>query len=204
MEPLIFSGSANRALAEAVAVHVGVPLGNCDLYAFPDGELHVEIRESVRGRDVYLIQSSSPPAERHLLELLLLADACQRGGSGHLTALIPYFGYARQDRRAKGREAVGGRLVATLIEAGGLQRVIAVDLHTPAVEGFFTTSMEHLTAVPLLADAVRVRWLCVFGSLSGRMCGGVGTYSLSTYSDHISRRSLGSSCLTSLISPDVT
>jgi len=155
MQPLILSGSANLPLAEAVAAKIGVRLGKRELYRFPDGELHVEIQDSVRGRDVYLIQSTSPPAEERLLELLLLADACRRGGAERLTAVIPYFGYARQDRRAKGREAVGGRLVADLIEAGGLHRVIAVDLHTPAVEGFFTVPMEHLTAVPFLADAIR-------------------------------------------------
>lgn len=157
MQPLILSGSANLPLAETIATNIGVRLGKRELCRFPDGELHVEIQENVRGRDVYLIQSTSPPADEHLLELLLLADACRRGDAGRLTAVIPYFGYARQDRRAQGREAVGGRLVADLIEAGGLQRLIVVDLHTPAVEGFFTVPMAHLTAVPFLADAIRPR-----------------------------------------------
>ena len=155
MEPLIFSGSASQSLAQAVATTIGVELGSRRLERFPDGELHVELQECVRGRDVYLIQSTSPPAEQHLLELFLLTDACRRSGAGHVTAVIPYFGYARQDRRATGREAVAGRLVADLIETSGLQRVIAVDLHTPTVEGFFTIPIEHLTAVPLMADAIR-------------------------------------------------
>src|SRR5438270_10431313 len=120
MGPKIFSGSANEPLARAVAGELGVRPGVRDVEAFPDGELHVEIQESVRGEDVYLVQPTSPPAEKHLLELLLLADAAHRAGAARLTAVIPYFGYARQDRRASGREAVGARLVADLIQSGGL------------------------------------------------------------------------------------
>jgi ribose-phosphate pyrophosphokinase len=107
-------------LAAAVAEQLGVPLGSRLVHRFPDGELHVELQESVRGHDVYLIQSTSPPVEAHLLELWFLADACRRAGAAHLTALVPYFGYARQDRRASGREAVGARLIADLFAASGL------------------------------------------------------------------------------------
>ena len=151
----IFSGSANPPLAEAIARNLGVSLGRVVLQRFPDGELHVEIQESVRGHDVYFIQPTSLPVETHLLELLFLADACRRAGAAHLTAVIPYFGYARQDRRASGREPVSARLVADLLQASGLQRVVAVDLHTTALEGFFRIPVEHLSAVPLLAEAVR-------------------------------------------------
>lgn len=155
MQLIMFTGSANVPLAAAVAEQLGVPLGSRFVHRFPDGELHVELQESVRGHDVYLIQSTSPPVEAHLLELWFLADACRRAGAAHLTALVPYFGYARQDRRASGREAVGARLIADLFAASGLQRLVAVDLHSAPLEGFFSIPVEHLSAVPRLAEAVR-------------------------------------------------
>ncbi|HEU0021582.1 MAG TPA: ribose-phosphate pyrophosphokinase [Dehalococcoidia bacterium] len=150
----LFCGSANPALAQAVADKLALPLGRATLHRFPDGELHVQLEESVRGRDVYLVQPTSPPVAEHLLEVLLLADACRRAGAARLTGVIPYFGYARQDRRASGREPVGARLIADVLKAGGLQRVVAVDLHTASIEGFFPFPLEHLSAVPLLAEAV--------------------------------------------------
>jgi ribose-phosphate pyrophosphokinase len=116
--------------------------------------MHVEIRTSVRGHDVYLVQPTSPPAEESLLQLLLLADACRRAGATRLTAVMPYVAYARQDRRGTGREPVGARLLADLLATGGFHRVVAVDLHSPALEGVFTLPLEHLTAVPLLAGAI--------------------------------------------------
>lgn len=151
----IFAGSANVPLAAAVADQLVVPLGRRCLQRFPDGELHVEVQESVRGHDVYLLQPTSPSVEAHVLELLFLADACRRAGAAHCTAVVPYFGYARQDRHASGREAVGARLMADLFAAGGLQRLVAVDLHSTALEGFFAFPVEHLSAVSLLAEAVR-------------------------------------------------
>ena len=156
MTPTIFAGSANTSLAEAVAAKLAIRTGSREVQVFPDGELHVELQESVRGEDVYLIQPTSPPAEKHLLELLMLADAARRAGAARMTAVIPYFGYARQDRRASGREAVGARLVAGLLESGGLfERVVAIDVHTEAIEGFFGIPLEHLSAVPMLMDSVR-------------------------------------------------
>src|SRR5918997_135959 len=156
MTPKIFAGSANVPLAEAVAAELDVRPGSRELQVFPDGELHVEIQESVRGEDVYIVQPTSPPAEKHLLELLLLADAAHRAGAARLTAGIPDFGYARQDRRASGREAVGARLVAGLLESGGLfERVVTVDLHTAAIEGFFGIPLEHLSAMPMLVESIR-------------------------------------------------
>jgi ribose-phosphate pyrophosphokinase len=151
----IFSGSANHPLAEAIAHQLGVPLGRVDLQRFPDGECHVEIHESVRGHDVYLIQPTSPPVDTHLLELLLLADACRRAGAAQLTAVMPYFGYARQDRRASGRAPVAARLIADVLQTSGIDRVVAVDLHTAALEGVLPMPLEHLSAVALLAEAVR-------------------------------------------------
>ena len=125
---------------------------------FPDGELHVDIKESVRGCDVYVVQPTSPPVDEHVLELVFLADASRRCGAASLTAVVPYFGYARQDRRSRGREPVGARVMADLISDAGFDRVVSVDLHTAAIEGFFATPVEHLSAVPLLAEAVRP-WL---------------------------------------------
>lgn len=155
MELTLFTGTANPALGEAVAAELGVQTGSRQMHEFPDGELQAELQDSVRGHDVYLIQPTSPPGERNLLELLLLADAAQRAGASRLTALIPYFGYARQDRRASGRGSVGAKLIAELLKAGGLQRVVSVDVHTSPIEGFFGVPLEHLTAVPMLVDATR-------------------------------------------------
>ena len=155
MEITLFSGCANISLAESVAENLGVELGQRELSRFPDSEVHVAIEKSIRGHDVYLIQPTSPPCNENLMELLLLADASRRAGAARLTAVVPYFGYARQDRRASGRDAVGARLVADLIKSAGIERVVAVDLHSAALEGFFAISLEHLSALSLLADAVR-------------------------------------------------
>jgi ribose-phosphate pyrophosphokinase len=155
MNLTLFAGSANLPLAAAIAAGLGIRLGQTGSQRFPDGELHVELQETVRGHDVYLLQPTSPPAELYLLELLLLADACRRAGAARLTAVIPYFAYARQDRRASGREAVGARLVADLLQTAGFDRVVAVDLHGTTLEGCFTLPLEHLSAVPLLAQAVQ-------------------------------------------------
>lgn len=155
MSTLTFlSGGANLPLAEAIAQTLGTRLGVISLHRFPDGELHVAVRDSLRGHDVFLLQSTSPPFETHFLELLLLADACRRAGAVRITAVVPYFGYARQDRRASGREPVGARLIADLFSAAGIHRLVAIDLHSPTLEGFFSFPLEHLTAVPALAAAL--------------------------------------------------
>src|ERR1019366_3981895 len=124
------------------------------LNRFPDTELHAEIEESVRGCDVYVVQPTGPPVDRNLMELFFLADACRRAGASRLTAIVPYFGYARQDRRANGREAVGGRLIADLVVGAGFGRIVALDLHTVSLEGFFSVPLEHLSAVSLFANAI--------------------------------------------------
>ena len=151
----LFAGTGNPGLGAATAERLGIAPGACAVDAFPDGELHVEIRESVRGHDVYLLQSAGPPAERHLLELLLLADACRRAGAARVSAVLPYFAYARQDRRSTGREAIGARVVADMLGTRDLARIVAVDLHSAALEGFLTPPLEHLSAVPVLAEALR-------------------------------------------------
>jgi ribose-phosphate pyrophosphokinase len=155
MSFLLLSGSSNRRLAAAVADVLGVSLGDCELERFPDGEVHVDVREPVRGRGVYMIQSTAPPVAEHLLELLLMADACWRAGAARTTAVIPYFGYARQDRRSSAGEALGARLVADLLVASGIDQCVVVDLHSPAVEGCFGVPVVQLSALPALIDRLR-------------------------------------------------
>lgn len=159
MDIAIIAGSANASLAEATARELGTPLTPCVSERFPDTELHVSVQGRVRGAGVYLFQPTSPAVDAHLLELLLLADACRRAGAARLTAVIPYFGYARADRRTHDREgeAVSARLVADLLATAGLQRVVAVDLHNAALEGFFSQPLVHLTAAPRLIEALRPR-----------------------------------------------
>ncbi|PTL83372.1 ribose-phosphate pyrophosphokinase [Vitiosangium sp. GDMCC 1.1324] len=155
MDLTVFSGTANRPLGDALAQALGRHLGKCHLERFPDGELHVELQEDVRGRSVCLIQPTVPPVGENLLELLLMADACWRGGATRLMAVLPYFGYARQDRRSNVGEALGGKLVADLLERGHFERLVAVNLHTPSLEGCFAMPLEHLNAGTLLAEAAR-------------------------------------------------
>ncbi len=155
MEIAVFAGSANVPLSASIADNLQLGLGRWTLSRFPDSELHAEIQESTRGRDVYLVQPTAPPVNENLMELLLLADACRRAGAGRLTAIVPYLGYARQDRRATGRDSIGARVVADLIGTSRIERVVAVDLHSPALEGVFPVPLEHLSAVPLLVRAVQ-------------------------------------------------
>jgi len=129
-------------------------MGRCALQRYPDTELNVEVHESVRGRDAYIIQPTSPPVDQHLMELLFLADACRRAGAARVTGVVPYLGYARQDRRARGREALGARLVADFVRSSGIERIVAVDLPTASLEGFFGIPLERISAVPLLAQVV--------------------------------------------------
>ena len=148
------AGSANAPLATSIAHELGLELCRRTARRFADGELHVEIEQSVRGHDVYVIEPTSHPVDEHVMELLFLADACRRAGAARLTAVVPYFGYARQDRRASGREAVGAAVIASLIEATGFSRVVVIDLHAPEIEGFLRIPLEHLSATRLLAEAV--------------------------------------------------
>ena len=144
MEKLsLISGSAHPALAASIASCLGVETVKCLLEAFPDDELHVRVREPQFGRDVYLVQPTGPPVGRHTLELLLLADACRRAGAARITAVMPYFGYARQDRRTEDGEPVGAMVMADTIRTR-VDRVVAVHLHNPAIEGFFGLPVEHL------------------------------------------------------------
>ncbi len=157
MEPRLIAGQANSPLAESIARRLNVGLVGRTIRRFPDSELQVELEEAVRGDEVYVIQPTGPPVEAWVFELLFLADACRRAGAAGVTAVMPYFGYARQDRRATGREAVGARLVADMLAAGGIDRVVALDLHVVSLEGFFAMPLEHLTAIPALLEHLRGR-----------------------------------------------
>jgi ribose-phosphate pyrophosphokinase len=153
----VLAGPASVRLGMEVSESLQVQALTYDCQRFPDGETQIDLRESVRGRDVYLLQSTNPPVDRHLIELLLLADACRRAGAARLTGVIPYFGYARQERRTD-RRSLGARVAADIVATGGFNRLMLIDAHTPAIEGFFNMPIDHLTAVPLLADAAK-RWL---------------------------------------------
>ena len=155
MRTVLLAGSSHPQLAQELSVALGVPLGPCRIERFPDGELDVSLEADVRGAEVFVVQSLHAPVGEHLLELALIADVCQRSGAASVTAVIPYLGYARQDRRVSGREPVGARVVAELITAGRVDRVVCLDLHSRAVEGCFPRPMEHADAVPLLVEHVR-------------------------------------------------
>lgn len=147
----IFSGNAHPELAQNIAHHLRIPLGKISVGRFSDGELNVEIMENVRGRDVFLVQPTCPPTNDNLMELLVMADACQRASAGRITALIPYFGYARQDRRPRAsRVPITSKLVANLIGAAGIDRVLTVDLHADQIQGFFDIPVDNVYASPIL------------------------------------------------------
>jgi ribose-phosphate pyrophosphokinase len=150
----IFSGSANPGLAEAIARELGEHTGACAVERFPDGEVAVRLLEPVRGKEVFLVQPTSPPVNDHLMQLLALADACRRAAAARITAVVPYFGYGRADKRQGRREPITGRVVADQMEAVGIGHVVTVDLHTPQIEGFFRVTMDTLTAVPTLCHAI--------------------------------------------------
>jgi ribose-phosphate pyrophosphokinase len=152
---VIFAGTANAGLAAGVARELGVTLGACEVERFPDGETSVRLDEPVRGREVFVLQPTSPPVNDHLVELLAFADACRRASAARLTAIVPYFGYARSDKRGGRRVTVAASMVADLLQSVGVGRVVTVDVHTPQLEGFFRVPFDSLTAVPVLAEAVR-------------------------------------------------
>jgi ribose-phosphate pyrophosphokinase len=153
----IFSGTANPALAKEIARVLGVRIAAASVERFPDGELTVRLLEPVRHKHVFIVQPTAPPVNDHLVELLAFADACRRASAAQISAVISYFGYARADRRAGQREPITASMVATLLEAVGINHVITLDLHTAQIEGFFQIPVDSLTAVPVLCDAIRPR-----------------------------------------------
>ncbi|MBK8945549.1 MAG: ribose-phosphate pyrophosphokinase [Ignavibacteriae bacterium] len=152
--PKIFSGSSNPELAKKIANYIGIPLGIIDLKKFKDGEIWVKYKENIRGSDVYLVQSTHQPAE-NLLELLIMIDAAKRSSVATVTAVIPYFGYARQDRKDQPRVAITAKLIANLISVAGADRVITMDLHAAQIQGFFDIPSDHLYASPVFLDVFK-------------------------------------------------
>jgi ribose-phosphate pyrophosphokinase len=146
----VFTGRANPTLAAKICEHLQIPLGRGRTELFPDGELIVKVDEDVRGRDCYIIQPTSHPINAHLMELMIWIDCLKRASASRVTAVIPYFGYARQDRKDEGRTPITGKLVANLIERAGADRVVAVDMHAAQVQGFFDIPVDHLSASPVL------------------------------------------------------
>lgn len=147
----IFAGNSNRKLAEEIGEKIGLPVGAAQVGKFSDGETAINISEVVRGSDVFIIQSTSSPVNDNLVELLIMIDALKRASAGRITAVMPYFGYARQDRKARARDPISAKLVANLITVAGADRILTMDLHAPQLQGFFDIPVDHLVGVPILA-----------------------------------------------------
>ena len=145
----VFCANANRPFAEGICKTLGLPMGDCSVTTFADGEVSVTINETVRGSDVFLVQSTCKPVNNNLMELLIMIDACKRASAGRITAVMPYFGYARQDRKAKGRDPISAKLVADMIVAAGADRVLTMDLHAAQIQGFFNIPVDNLLGNPV-------------------------------------------------------
>ncbi len=151
----VFSAGANRPLAEAIVNDLGIPLGRALVGAFRNGETRVRIEENVRGSDVFIVQPMCSPVNQHLMDLLIMIDAVRRSSAGRITAVIPYYAYAKQEKKTVGREPISAKLVANLLVTAGVDRVLTVDLHAPAIEGFFDIPVDHLRAAPILANYIK-------------------------------------------------
>lgn len=156
----LFSGSANVPLAQEVARYLGMDLGPMVRKQFADGELYIQIQESIRGCDVYLIQPTCHPVNAHLMELLIMVDACRRASARQVTAVIPYYGYARADRKTAGRESITAKLVANLMTEAGASRVLAMDLHSAQIQGYFDIPFDHVYGSPVILDYLASKQLC--------------------------------------------
>src|SRR5574339_1309918 len=156
----VFTGNANPQLAQDIARYLQVPLGRAHVGRFSDGEVTVELMENVRGRDVFIVQPTCPPTNDHLIELLVMVDACRRASAARITAVVPYFGYSRQDRRPRAtRSAITAKLVANMIQSAGVDRLLPIDLHSDQIQGFFDIPVDNVYASPvLLGDAYRQRY----------------------------------------------
>ena len=153
----IYAASASRDAAEQIARCLGLPMGNSEVSTFSDGEISCSINDSVRGSDCFIVQSTCAPVNNNLMELLIMMDAMKRASAARITAVIPYFGYARQDRKAKAHDPITAKLVADLLTAAGCNRVLTMDLHAPQIQGFFNIPVDHLLGVPVLASHIRSR-----------------------------------------------
>lgn len=154
----VFAGNSNQTLAEQICQELGRPLSPAEVGRFSDGEIQVEIGENVRGLDTFIVQSTSPDANTNLMELLIMADALKRASAGSITAVMPYYGYARQDRKSASRVPITAKLVADLIEAAGVTRVVSMDMHAGQIQGFFSIPFDHLYAAPVLVEHMRMRF----------------------------------------------
>jgi len=150
----IISGRSNKRLAKDIVDYLGIGLTGCSITDFPDGEMHVKIEENVRGRDVFAIQSTSPPVNQNLVELLIMIDALKRASASRITAVIPYYGYARQDRKDQPRVPITAKLIANLLTSAGADRVLTLDLHAGQIQGFFDIPLDNLTAIPIFLKYV--------------------------------------------------
>lgn len=150
-EVKIFTGNANPEVAQQIADAIGLPLGKATVSTFSDGEISVNIEETVRGKDVFVVQSTNPPVNDNIMELLILIDAFKRASAGRITAVLPYYGYARQDRKAKARDPITSKLVANLLTTAGADRILTMDLHASQIQGYFDIPVDHLLGVPILA-----------------------------------------------------
>ena len=148
----VFCGNSNPQFAKTICKELGITLGNSEVKTFADGEVSVSLNETVRGADVFLIQSTCKPVNDHLMELLVMIDACRRASAGRITAVIPYFGYARQDRKAKSRDPISAKLVANMITAAGADRILTMDLHAAQIQGFFDIPVDHLLGNPTFVN----------------------------------------------------
>lgn len=155
----IFCGNANRELAEEISEYLGVPLGEAKVKRFQDGEIAIEINESVRGADVFVLQPTCAPTNDNIMELLIMIDALKRASARRITPVIPYYGYARQERKSRARDPITAKLMANLITTAGADRVVTMDLHAPAIQGFFDIPVDHLPGVPILAEYFRDKGL---------------------------------------------
>src|SRR5205807_10330631 len=151
----IFSGTSNLPLAQSIAASIGIPLGRCTVSAFPDGETFVKIEENVRGEDVFIVQSTSPPTNHHLMEMFIMIDAVRRASAARITAVLPFYGYARQDRKDQPRVPITAKLVANLLVAAGANRILTMDLHAQQIQGFFDIPVDHLYADPVMYDFLK-------------------------------------------------
>ena len=154
----VFCGNSNRDLAERIALYLKMPLGQASIKRFADKEVSISISESVRGYHTYIVQSTSPPANEHLMELLVMIDALKRASAEEITVVIPYYGYARQDRKAAPREPITAKLVADLLEAAGATRLISLDLHAGQIQGFFNFPFDHLYASPIFIEDIMQKY----------------------------------------------
>ena len=152
--PKIFSGNSNRPLAEDICASIGAPLGEATVTSFPDGESFVKINENIRGQDVFIVQSTCTPTNHHLMELLIMIDAARRASANRITAVMPFYGYARQDRKDQPRVPITAKLVANLLVAAGANRILTMDLHSQQIQGFFDIPVDHLFASPVFFDHV--------------------------------------------------